>query len=96
MSGNAVTRFRPGQSGNPAGRPKGARHRLSECFIHALADDFAEHGADVIRQVRDSDPTAYLAIIARVLPKVPGGGDDGGPMMVTIRWARSEDDIGAA
>ncbi|HME27055.1 MAG TPA: DUF5681 domain-containing protein [Acetobacteraceae bacterium] len=91
MSGNTATWFRPGQSGNPAGRPKGARHRLGERFLQAMADDFAEHGADVIRQARNSDPTAYLAIIARVLPKVPDGDDGGGPMVLTIRWARREE-----
>jgi hypothetical protein len=25
--------FRPGQSGNPRGRPKGSRHKLSEQFL---------------------------------------------------------------
>jgi hypothetical protein len=32
--------FEPGQSGNPAGRPKGARNKLSEVFLQALAEDF--------------------------------------------------------
>ena len=34
----ADTWFKPGQSGNPAGRPKGARSRLQENFLAALAE----------------------------------------------------------
>src|SRR5262245_33082869 len=38
-----LTPWKPGQSGNPAGRPKGSRNRLSEDFIRAFAEDFEVH-----------------------------------------------------
>ena len=59
----------PGQSGNPAGRPKGARNKLSENFLNALADDFDAHGQDVIAKVRESRPHEYLRVVAATLPK---------------------------
>jgi len=63
------TRFKPGQSGNPKGRPPGSRHKLGEDFIAGLQADFAEHGPAVIEQVRKELPHVYLKIIASVLPK---------------------------
>lgn len=62
-------RYQPGQSGNPAGRPRGARSKLGEDFLAALYRDFAEHGAAVIAQVRQENPAAYLRIIAALMPK---------------------------
>ena len=35
--------FKPGQSGNPRGRPKGSRHKLSERFFAELCEDWEEN-----------------------------------------------------
>jgi hypothetical protein len=59
----------PGQSGNPAGRPKGSRNRLSEDFVAALYSDFQEHGSAAIAACRTEKPDVYVRVIANLLPK---------------------------
>ena len=61
--------FKPGQSGKPAGRPKGSRNVLTGAFIDKLAIDFAEHGVQAIEDVRKDDPAAYLRLVASLVPK---------------------------
>lgn len=69
--------FLPGQSGNPAGRPKGSRNKLSEAFVSAMMEDFTKalaeggktQGMQAIEKVRDEDPVQYLKVIASILPK---------------------------
>lgn len=61
--------FVKGVSGNPAGKPKGARHALTENFVKALHDDFAEHGTAAIVSVRTEKPDQYLKVIASLVPK---------------------------
>lgn len=64
-----MAKFQPGQSGNPAGRTKGARNKLGEEFIEALYADFTAHGPAVIERVRLEKPDAYLKVVASLLPR---------------------------
>jgi hypothetical protein len=64
-----ATRFGEGQSGNPGGKPVGARNRLTAAFLNALAADFDEHGKKAIQECRQTKPEAYIKAIAALCPK---------------------------
>jgi hypothetical protein len=61
--------FQPGQSGNPAGRPKGARNRLKEAFLKTIADDFEKHGVEFVAKLRVDNPDAYGRLVASFVPR---------------------------
>lgn len=50
-------------------QPGKNRTRLQGAFIHALAEDFEEHGRDVIELLRKKHPDRYIAAIASLMPK---------------------------
>src|SRR5215216_5395521 len=64
-----MAKFKPGQSGNAAGKPAGARNRLQADFLQALAEDFKEHGPGVVRIARVEKPVEYLKVVASLMPK---------------------------
>lgn len=64
-----LTPFKPGQSGNPGGKPKGARNRIQGAFLNALADDFDLYGKAAIVDCRERDPVGYVKVVASLLPK---------------------------
>ena len=88
------TQFKPGQSGNPKGRPKGARNKLSEDFLRVLSDDFGEHGPELIDKLRRESPAQYANVIAKLMPKMmelsgPDGSDI--PVSGTVKFVGKKD-----
>src|SRR5262249_25140970 len=61
--------WQPGQSGNPAGRPRGSRNALSEEVICALLRDFRQHGQKAVALVRRDQPGVYLKCLCLLLPR---------------------------
>src|SRR5215467_6560520 len=61
--------WQKGQSGNPAGRLRGSRNKLSEEVICALLRDFRQHGQKAVARVRQTQPAAYLKVLALLVPR---------------------------
>jgi Family of unknown function (DUF5681) len=69
MTTKHLQKWTPGQSGNELGRPKGAKNRLQSDFLHALAEDFRQHGMEAIRIMRVERPAEYVKVVASLMPK---------------------------
>ena len=64
-----MPQWKLGQSGNPAGRPKGSRDQITKAFVDALTEDFRQHGHATIERLREKDEKAYLQLVAHLVPK---------------------------
>ena len=69
MQGTAQCDSKLAVLGNPAGRLRGSRNKLSEEVICALLRDFREHGQKAIAKVRRTQLAAYLKICALMVPR---------------------------
>lgn len=61
--------FVKGKSGNPAGRPKGARNKLAESLFADFLKSWTAGGFEAVESVRTSDPSTYLRVAASLMPK---------------------------
>src|SRR5262249_54148198 len=56
------------KSGNRYSESPSTRDKLSSAFVEALEKDWAEHGIEVIQQIRLDSPVKYGELIARLIP----------------------------
>ena len=85
--------FKPGQSGNPKGRPKGARNRLGTQFLEALEADFNQFGPQAIALVREKKPEVDMRVVADLLPKEANINIEAGEAFVEL-WRKISDGLG--
>jgi hypothetical protein len=62
--------FQPGQSGNPAGRPRGSRNRCTIMVEKLLDDSAGELTTAAIAQAIGGDPAALRVCLDRVVPRL--------------------------
>jgi hypothetical protein len=71
VSGRHATRIvmsKARKSGNRYSESPSTRDKLSSAFVDALEKDWAEHGIEVIQQIRLDNPVKYGELIARLIP----------------------------
>ena len=60
--------FVEGQSGNPAGRPKGARSRATQALEQILDGDAEAILSKAVEMAKDGDPVAMRLCMDRIIP----------------------------
>ena len=61
--------FKKGVSGNPGGRPLGARARLTDKLLEDFENYYKERGSELIKRVEEDNPGLLLQLLARLIPK---------------------------
>jgi len=65
----AAHKFKPGQSGNPAGRPKGSRNKLTESFLEDAVAAWQEDGKKALKLMATEKPGDFAKMVAGLVPK---------------------------
>ena len=61
--------WKPGESGNPNGRPVGSRNAFSAAFLEDLRDVWIAHGKQAMTHTAKTSPEAFFATCARLIPR---------------------------
>ena len=62
------TRFQPGRSGNPKGKPKGARNHTTRAVLELLEGGVLEVTRAVLTAARRGDLAACRLVLERIIP----------------------------
>lgn len=86
--------FQPGQSGNPAGKPKGTQNRITKTIREAILESVQPgqcHPEGLVGWLKDraqggiEDRKIFGAMVSRALP-IEVTGTDGGPVKIDLGW----------
>ena len=61
--------YKPGQCGNPKGRPRGSRNKLSEEIIRDLCDAWQAFGKPALMTAAWTHPVDFVRLVAQLIPK---------------------------
>lgn len=87
-----------GQSGNPAGRPRSARSKISESFLKQVYAEWEISGKAAIANMARDEPCDFVKMVASLIPKefhvteLPFEGmtlDDVGDIIEAVRLEKS-------
>ena len=90
-----MTRFKKGQSGNPAGRPKGVPNPATR-LRQKIADHVPEIIETLVANAKDGDTAAANVLLARCLPSLKPQADTGGVVLNGESLSERAESISAA
>lgn len=67
--GRESTQFKPGVSGNPAGRPKGSRNKFCKAMLQDFAEVWDRGGIEALMQLQKDKPGEFVRASLQWVPQ---------------------------